>query len=186
MLLIIYAQLTDQWCTIGCFILFWKKMRSINKFEKSFGDNSECVELKYVLRKYTILLATNILSSWMLTLIITFTPLGIMAGQIDSAINMWTIVLFDAKYDNIYMLIFKCVATPITKPSNDGNAADDMTGGVNMVIHPTTTTTELNTGSVMRMSLVKSDSLKQPHDQSRTFMAKTIAMNRRKPPLNLD
>eukprot|EP01084_Bolivina_argentea_P026093 48479_1 len=41
MTLVMYMQLVDQLCTIGCFILFFKKMRFINKLRKSLGDTSD-------------------------------------------------------------------------------------------------------------------------------------------------
>eukprot|EP00483_Globobulimina_turgida_P001194 UN01196 len=122
MLLIIYVQLMDQVCTIGCFVLFWNKMRSTNTLEKS-----QRIDLQYVLRKYTILLATNIFTSWISTLLVTFTPLGIMGGQIDSSINMWSIVLFDSKFDKMYISIFgQMVKAPTDKQLNEPGVEENV------------------------------------------------------------
>eukprot|EP01084_Bolivina_argentea_P311740 539633_1 len=143
-LMIYYAALVDNSCTIGCFLLFFKKMKMINNLEKSFGKDS--AEIKYVLRKCTILLATNIVTSWITVFFVTFTPMGTGMGQWDSIINMWTIVLFDVKYHKIYNVIFGCIAKPSIKQTAEATLAAHMGDNSEAVGNSRNTTTTIDAG----------------------------------------
>eukprot|EP01084_Bolivina_argentea_P102525 183672_1 len=100
------AAMLDQSGTICCFVLFIIKMRLII----NLNDNKVDLTIAYISRKYAILIAINILSSWVVTGVGTFTGLGVCLSAIDSMINIWTIVLFDKRYDSFYRKIFGCIS----------------------------------------------------------------------------
>ena len=74
-------------------------------------------QLLYVTRKYAILTAISILTT--VILILFSVPMGSVLGigSIDSIINGWCIVLFDAKYNQIYIKL--CPAS-IARPEWNG------------------------------------------------------------------
>eukprot|EP01084_Bolivina_argentea_P272073 463139_1 len=102
--------LGDQIATIICLVLFWKRLKLLMKSINASKRLKFNAKLTYVMRKYTVLMATNIISTWILMFISTFTSVTALAGALDSIINMWTLVLFDTRYDNIYRKVFKCVS----------------------------------------------------------------------------
>eukprot|EP01084_Bolivina_argentea_P118085 209588_1 len=121
----------DQIATITCFILFWKRLKLLMNKCNVTKDN----QMTYITRKYTVLMATNIMSTWLIMFASTFTSYGVVGGAVDGMINMWTLVLFDKRYDNIYQKVFKCVArtdlliadnlnTTVENNVNDGKQRD--------------------------------------------------------------
>eukprot|EP01084_Bolivina_argentea_P102524 183671_1 len=103
-ILAIIAMMLDQSGTICCFVLFIIKMRLI----MSLNENEIDLSIAYISRKYAILIIVNIVSSWIVTGFGTFTGLGVCLSAIDSMVNIWTIVLFDKRYDDIYQKMCGC------------------------------------------------------------------------------
>eukprot|EP01084_Bolivina_argentea_P286194 490930_1 len=98
--------MSDQIATIICFLLFYKRLKLLMK-----NVDSQDTKLLYIIRKYTILMATYIISMWMMMFFSTFLfPYVGVIGLFDGMTNMWSLVLFDTRYDNIYQTVFKCVA----------------------------------------------------------------------------
>ena len=83
-----------------------------NESKKSKNEIEDAdPELYYIVRKYVLLLVTIIVSTWMCVLFYIFPTGSVLgAGSIDSMINGWCIVLFDRRYNNIYLKIYGCIA----------------------------------------------------------------------------
>ena len=92
---------------IANIILFWLFYRRINQIT---NEGSNCSALQYITRKYAILIGTSILSTWILMSSLVVTELALTVSAIDGIINIWCLVLFDARLDNIYLKLFGCIA----------------------------------------------------------------------------
>eukprot|EP01084_Bolivina_argentea_P259226 437332_1 len=77
-----------------------------NNGQVSAGD----YDLVYVVRKYAVLSAASIISSWAGLFLILCSSLSFAAISLDTIVNCWCIVLFDKRYDRIYHTIFGCVS----------------------------------------------------------------------------
>ena len=84
---------------------------NINKNKDKYDQ-----ELLYVVRKFTILTGIALLSYWLNWMLITLAIGSAIGGSnFDSIFNLWCIVLFDMRYDNIYIKFCKCIAKPELK-----------------------------------------------------------------------
>eukprot|EP01084_Bolivina_argentea_P132506 233843_1 len=119
--------LLDGGISIFIYYLFHRKMKLLtNNLSQMVHTNAEkqktnCVygmnvdkstyDLVYVTRKYAVLLAASLLSTWFTLIFISAMPnVNIVFASIDSIANMWCLLLFASKYDKMYNTLFKCVA----------------------------------------------------------------------------
>ncbi len=107
-----------------CYYLFHRKMKMLTElYQLSFvqkqneGKSAKQSEKKldpqlvYVLRKFTILCAVTIVSTWIGAGIILFAPhSSTITACFDSTINVWCILLYDCRYDYLYLKVFGCIA----------------------------------------------------------------------------
>lgn len=84
-------------------------------------------QLLYIVRKHVILTAAIIISTFMCFLGIIM-PLGsaVGAGSIDSMINVWCLIMFDKRFNGIYVRIFGCIAKPEWNNANNVHSNRDM------------------------------------------------------------
>eukprot|EP01084_Bolivina_argentea_P252115 423108_1 len=106
-----------------CYWLFHKKMKLLTKlYQNTMKQSADEIQqseqtsgldsqLLYLLRKYAILCATTIVSTWFCAGIAIFVPdMAMVMGSFDSIINVWCILLYDRRYNNLYLKMFGCVA----------------------------------------------------------------------------
>eukprot|EP01084_Bolivina_argentea_P067503 122916_1 len=98
----------DMTASIGCFWLLYRKMKILQSI--SITDPEFNTSLIYVIKKFTILSATAILSTSVLSLFVTFTSFSLSAAAVDTVFNCWCIVLFDVRYNNSYKTLFGWMA----------------------------------------------------------------------------
>ena len=102
--------MTDSACSILCYWLFYRKMRILTNTFLSEQDKPDYI-LLYVVRKHVILTAAMILSTFFCLLAIIL-PLdsAVAAGSIDSMVNVWCLLMFDKRFDRVYLSVFGCIA----------------------------------------------------------------------------
>eukprot|EP01084_Bolivina_argentea_P271767 462507_1 len=142
----------DQTCQCVLFVLFWRKMKGITRLAKEAGSTADG-KIVAVIRKYTLLMGTNLFSTWVtLVMIVFFNPISPAFSAVDSMVNMWTILLFDARYNAWYRQIFVCClkrATPVElmqadvvptktegKNSNETSKPSDLVTCTNVTVGP--------------------------------------------------
>ena len=96
-------------------------------------------DLSYLVRKYLILLAAEIFSTYSL-MICVFTPLFITFFSFDTMINGWCLILYDARYDHIYLRIFGKCAKKKSKTEMDIDKIDSSTSQKSSTNKSSTTT----------------------------------------------
>eukprot|EP01083_Nonionella_stella_P085858 238196_1 len=125
--------------SVLCYYLFYRKLNALLSLVQNVmhmrqatttdgkGDTDarsfQNYELIYLLRKYAILSGTAILSTWICAGLAMMTESGMGIYCFDSMINCWCIVLFDARYDCIYLKVFGCIA------KKDWNNQKNQNGG---------------------------------------------------------
>eukprot|EP01084_Bolivina_argentea_P033708 62339_1 len=110
-----------------CYWLFHRKMKMLtdlynlnqNQSDTEAEHRDYCEDDKvstqflYVLRKFTILCAVTIISTWIAgTIAIIFADWSMIMGSVDSIVNVWCILMYDKRYDDIYVRVFGCIAKP--------------------------------------------------------------------------
>eukprot|EP01084_Bolivina_argentea_P276516 471823_1 len=135
-----------------CYYLFHRKMTMLTKLyqltqlqhnsnETKSTKQSEMKlnpQLLYVLRKFTILCAATIVSTWIGGGISIIDPsTTVIVASFDSVINVWCILLYDCRYDYIYLKVFGCVAKrewSATDKTATKNAASPDPNSVQVII----------------------------------------------------
>eukprot|EP01084_Bolivina_argentea_P280839 480354_1 len=119
----------DSIMGILCYWLFHRRLSFILAINKANTSNrrlsaaeKQCdYELAYIVRKFAILSGCTLLSTWIAAGFGTFTlaPLGLFG--IDTVINTYCILLYDARYDHIYHKLFKCISKSQWKYKKNNN-----------------------------------------------------------------
>ena len=108
-----FSGILDGAVSMSLLWLFYRKLRVLL-------DKNSNADLSYLVRKYLILLMAEIFSTYSL-MIGVFTPLFITFFSIDTMINVWCLILYDIRYNDIYLAIFgKCAGVKV----NDQKGAD--------------------------------------------------------------
>eukprot|EP01084_Bolivina_argentea_P029807 55304_1 len=116
-------MIPDAMMSCLCYWLFHRKMKVITTLYHLTQNQSDPIEqceddavstqFLYVLRKFTILCAATILSTWIAgTVAIIWPEWSMVMGSLDSILNVWCILLYDKRYDAIYVMVFGCIAKP--------------------------------------------------------------------------
>eukprot|EP01084_Bolivina_argentea_P231360 390197_1 len=92
---------------IYCCWLFYSKLNSLNE-----SRTTKNFQMLYLLRKLVVLTCVLIASTWIRVLFSSFSLSIQGISCVDSVVNCWCMLLVDARYDNIYLAICKCVAKP--------------------------------------------------------------------------
>ena len=87
-----------------------KNGKTLTPQYESEAEESSYNKLLYILRKYAILNACTLLSTWIAAGFATFVASHMEFFALDTMINTWCILLYDARYDSVYSKIFGCIS----------------------------------------------------------------------------
>eukprot|EP01084_Bolivina_argentea_P184874 318842_1 len=127
----IVLGVSESVLSVLCYWLFYRKMKIL------MGNiDTTNYALLYLLRKYAILSAVSIVSTWIAAMYALFTESGMGIYCLDSIVNLWCILLFDARHNNIYVKFFGCIAKKewnvkvgfTVEGTNTGNTGSTRTG----------------------------------------------------------